>query len=86
MPPNLKVSGTLSPAQVASKVGVDEKTVRNWIHAHVVEAFRTPAGRYRLSPAVVPILQELGQEMPLNVGALRRRFQQVQEGQEPPTS
>jgi excisionase family DNA binding protein len=65
---------TLSPAQVAVQVGVDEKTVRNWIHAGVVEATRTPAGHYRLAPTVVPALQRLAREMPLNARTLRGRL------------
>jgi len=64
-------SATLSPAQVAAEVGVDEKTVRNWIHAGLVASTRTPAGRYRLAPSVVPALKQLGQDIPLNVTAMR---------------
>src|SRR5262245_15608115 len=67
-------SGTLSPAQVAAEVGVDEKTVRNWIHAGLVASTRTPAGRYRLPPSVVPALKQLAQEIPLNVTAMRDRL------------
>lgn len=67
-------SGTLSPAQVAAEVGVDEKTVRNWIHAGVIEATRTPAGRYRLAPTVVLALKHFAKEMPLNTHALRESF------------
>jgi excisionase family DNA binding protein len=66
-------TATLSPQQVATELGVNEKTVRNWIKAGVVEASRTPAGRYRLAPSVIPALKKLGQEIPLNTRELRRR-------------
>ena len=66
--------GTLSPAQVAEELGVDEKTVRNWIHAGLVASDRTPAGRYRLAPSVVPALKQLGQEIPLNLVAMREHL------------
>jgi hypothetical protein len=67
----IRDSGTLSPAQVAAELGVDEKTVRNWIHAGLVASSRTPAGRYRLSPSVVPALKQLGEQIPLNLIAMR---------------
>jgi MerR family regulatory protein len=67
-------SGTLSPAQVAAELGVDEKTVRNWIHAGLVASARTPAGRYRLAPSVVPALRQLGEEIPLNLIAMREHL------------
>ncbi len=66
----------MSPTQVADQLGVDEKTVRNWIHAGVIEAPRPPAGRYRLESSVVPALKKLGQEIPLNTRALRGRLPQ----------
>ena len=82
MPP--KATVTLSPKQVADALGVDEKTVRNWIHKGVVKASRTPAGRYLLAPSVVPALKKLGQEIPLNARTLRGRL--PQEGKPPPPS
>ena len=73
-------SGTLSPAQVAAEVGVDEKTVRNWIHAGLVASTRTPAGRYRLAPSVVPALKQLGEQIPLNVTAMRGHLRATGKG------
>jgi len=67
---------TLSPAQVAAELGVDEKTVRNWIHAGVVPAARTAAGRYRVPPSVVPRLLDLAKDIPLNTRTLRGRFEE----------
>jgi excisionase family DNA binding protein len=66
----------LSPAQVAAELGVDERTVRRWIEAGVVPAERTTAGRYRVAPSVVPTLQRLGKDMPLNARTLRGRFEE----------
>jgi excisionase family DNA binding protein len=67
----------LSPAQVAEALGVNEKTVRNWVEAGVVEAQRTPAGRYRLPAAVVPTLKQLAdQGVPLNARELRTHLPQ----------
>jgi transposase len=80
MPP--KATAMLSPRQVADELGVDEKTVRNWIKAGVVKASRTTAGRYQLAPSVVPALKKLGQEIPLNTRTLKLR--QSQEDRPPP--
>jgi excisionase family DNA binding protein len=80
-----KASATLTPKQVASELGVDEKTVRNWIQAGVLEATRTTAGHYHLKASVVPTLKKLSAEMPLNTRTLRRR-QLQQEDRVPPAS
>ena len=66
---------TLSPAQVAEVLGVNEKTVRNWAAEGVIESERTPAGRYRLPVAVVPVLKELvAQGIPLDARELKNRL------------
>jgi len=77
-----EATAKLSPRQVADELGVDEKTVRNWIHAGVVKASRTTAGRFRLSPSVIPALKKLSQEIPLNARTLKLR--QAQEDRQPP--
>jgi len=66
---------TLSPAQVAEALGVNEKTVRNWAAEGVVESQRTPAGRYRLPATVVLTLKELSaQGIPLDARELKNRL------------
>jgi excisionase family DNA binding protein len=71
-----KTSATLTPKQVADALGVDEKTIRNWIQAGVLESSRTTAGHYHLKASVVPRLKKLSQEGPLNARTLRRHMQQ----------
>jgi len=70
-------SSSLTPAEVAAELGVDEKTVRNWIHEGLVAATRTTAGRYRLAPSVVPELKQLAEEIPLNVTTMRGHLQKT---------
>jgi hypothetical protein len=56
-------------------LGVNEKTVRNWAAEGVIESERTPAGRYRLPAAVVPVLKELvAQGIPLDARELKNRL------------
>lgn len=84
MPASKKAPATLTPKQVADQLGVDEKTIRNWIQAGVLEASRTTAGHYHLDASVVPRLKKLGEKMPLNTRTLRR--QQLEEDHAPPPS
>ncbi|HEY1298120.1 MAG TPA: helix-turn-helix domain-containing protein [Chloroflexota bacterium] len=79
-----KAPATLTPRQVAEQLGVDEKTIRNWIQAGVLEASRTTAGHYHLKASVVPRLKKLSQQGPLNTRTLRRHMQQ--EDRTPPPS
>ena len=79
---------TLSPAQVAEALGVNEKTVRNWAAEGVVESQRTPAGRYRLPAALVPALKELiAQGIPLDARELKNRLpRKTTESHQPKTT
>ena len=71
------LAATLSPAQVAGELGVDERTVRRWVTGGVVPSERTPAGHHLLSPAVLRQLQQLASDnLPLNARTLRGRFNQ----------
>jgi hypothetical protein len=71
------LSATLSPAQVADELGVDERTVRRWVTGGVVPSESTPAGHHLLSPAVLQLLQQLARDkVPLNARTLRGRFNQ----------
>jgi hypothetical protein len=68
---------TLSPAQVADELGVDERTVRRWVTGGVVPSESTPAGHHLLSLAVLRELQRLARDkVPLNARTLRGRFNQ----------
>jgi hypothetical protein len=71
------LAATLSPAQVADELGVDERTVRRWVTGGVVPSESTPAGHHLLSPAVLQQLQQLARDkVPLNARTLRGRFNQ----------
>jgi hypothetical protein len=71
------LAATLSPAQVADELGVDERTVRRWVTGGVVPSESTPAGHHLLSPAVLRQLQQLARDkVPLNARTLRGRFNQ----------
>jgi hypothetical protein len=73
----------LSPAQVAEKLGIDERTVRRWAAADVLPAAHTPTGHHRLSASLVPALQQLIRDkVPLNARTLRGRFDQSVQPQE----
>src|ERR1051326_1249839 len=66
---------TLSPAQVARELHVDERTVRRWVTAGVIPAEHTAAGHHLLSPSTLHALQQLAKErVPLNTRTLRGRF------------
>jgi predicted RNase H-like nuclease len=68
-------AATLSPAQVAAELGVDERTVRRWVTAGVVPAEHTPAGHHLLSLSVLRALQQLARDkVALNARTLRGRF------------
>lgn len=68
-------AATLSPAQVAAELGVDERTVRRWVTAGVVPAEHTPAGHHLLSLSVLRVLQQLARDkVALNARTLRGRF------------
>lgn len=67
-------SGELSPRQVADQLGVDEKSVRSWAAAGLIETRRTTAGRYRLPASVVPMLKQLAEHIPLNARELKRHL------------
>ena len=70
-------AATMSPAEVAGALGVDERTVRRWVVAGVVPAEHTPAGHHLLSPSVLRVLQQLARDkVPLNARTLRGRFEQ----------
>jgi len=68
-------AATLSPAQVAAELGVDERTVRRWVTAGVVPSESTPAGHHLLSLSVLRALQQLARDkVALNARTLRGRF------------
>jgi len=67
----------LSPSQVASELGVDERTVRRWVTANLIPADHTVAGHHLIAPSTVRELQQLiRQRVPLNARTLRGRFEQ----------
>jgi hypothetical protein len=77
----------LSPADVARKLRVDERTVRRWVTAGVIPAEHTTAGHHLVSVSTLQALQQLAKErVPLNTRTLRGRFEQfaqVQEDRQP---
>ena len=79
---------TLSPAEVAKKLRVDERTVRRWVTAGVIPADHTAAGHHLVSVSTLEALQQLAKDkVPLNTRTLRGRFEQFAQPQEdrPPT-
>jgi len=46
----------LDPAVVARRLGVTSVTVRNWILCGKIPFIKTPAGRYKISQAVLVAL------------------------------
>jgi excisionase family DNA binding protein len=73
----------LSPAQVAEKLGIEERTVRRWAAADVLPAEHTRTGHHRLPASLVPALQQLIRDkVPLNARTLRGRFEQFAQLQE----
>lgn len=62
----------LTTHQIAGLLGVSERTVANWIDRGHLEAFRTPGGHRRVSPAAlreflhkknIPVPEELSEEV-----------------------
>lgn len=73
-----------SPAEVARKLHVDERTVRRWVTAGVIPADHTTAGHHLVSVATLQALQQLARDrVPLNARTLRGRFEQIQEDRQP---
>ena len=67
----------LSPAEVAKKLKIDERTVRRWAATNVLPAEHTLTGHHRLPAWLVPELQQLIRDkQPLNARTLRGRFTQ----------
>src|SRR5205814_8306769 len=63
---------TLSPSQVATELGVDERTVRRWVTAGVIPADHTAAGHHLVSVSTLRALQQLARDrVPLNTRTLR---------------
>jgi excisionase family DNA binding protein len=38
----------LSPGEAANRLGVDRRTINNWVRAGKLAAFRTPGGHWRI--------------------------------------
>ena len=81
--PDTTEQTTLSPSQVASELGVDERTVRRWVTAGVIPADHTTAGHHRVSVFTLRALQQLvSEKVALNTRTLRGRFDQDAQRQE----
>lgn len=48
----------LSPSEAAARVGVHEKTLKEWARTGKVKAFRTPGGWWRFRQADLDALTE----------------------------